>query len=314
MTLTTQQLTTIATHALPGTALRESRQADERRYALRLAGGERLQVLTFSTAEEAHTAATALRMLAGEFDMPVPQLRAADERGETIGTPYLLVSGAEGEPLPIVQARISGDEQYSIGQRLGEVVSRAHRVAAPQFGPLNGTGETSECRYLLRRLERVVGQVTQLGLLNNAAASELRSFFASFQPVERSPALLHGGLAPAYLLVRRVGEEWKLSALLGWQHAIGWNPAWEHATWWENTDPTRDFALRVGYGNSYDERTQRAYEQVREVALRPYRAVLLLERIAERAALQDWSGANQAKLQLQSLTRVLIPSDDNEEN
>ena len=305
MALTVQQLNAIVAHALPDEVLREERQRDETCYELRLGSGERVQVLAFTTVEEASTAAAALRLLAGEFDLPIPQLRATDELGATVGTPYLLVSGAEGEPLPGVQARISGDEQYAIGQRLGELASRVHRIAAPQFGPLNGAGETNERAYMLARLERAIASVAQHGLLNNAAAGKLRDFFTQFQPVERPAALVHGGLAPAHLLVRRVGEEWKLAALLGWQHAIGWAPAWEHAVWWENSDPTRDFALRVGYGNSYDQRTQRAYEQVREVALRPYRAVVLLERIDASHRAGDSDGAQRMRSGLFHLIDLL---------
>ena len=37
------------------------------------------------------------------------------------------------------------------------------------------------------------------------------------------------------------------------------------------------FSLRVGYGNAYDETTERRYDQLREFALRPYRLVLFLE-------------------------------------
>ncbi|HEX5691131.1 MAG TPA: hypothetical protein VFX76_14050, partial [Roseiflexaceae bacterium] len=90
-----------------------------------------------------------------------------------------------------------------------------------------------------------------------------------------------GGLRPDAILVRRSENRWSLSALLGWEQALGWSPAWDHTTFLDAAAGPRWFGLRVGYGNSYDETTTRAYEQVREHALRPYRMLLALQRLGE---------------------------------
>ena len=67
--------------------------------------------------------------------------------------------------------------------------------------------------------------------------------------------------------------------MLGWKHALGWAPGWDHACLLETASDSEYFGLRVGYGESYDEVTQRMAEQVREYALLPYRLILHLEAI-----------------------------------
>src|SRR5690242_17464047 len=129
MTLTKPQLETIVNRALPGEQLREWRALPDERYALALDGGERLNVQQYDTTEQAATAAAALDLLRGEVDLPIPQLRANDSAGNTIGVPYLLLSDLAGEPLEQALPRIGDEQLYKLGRRLGEVLCRVHRLS-----------------------------------------------------------------------------------------------------------------------------------------------------------------------------------------
>src|SRR3712207_1976915 len=128
MSLTTQQLEAIVARAFPGERLAESRALSEDRYALKLPSGERLTVMVYSAANQAATAAAALRLLRAEVDLPVPQLRASDPPGDTIGTPYLLLSELSGEPLDQQMPRIGEGQLYELGRKLGEAICRVHRL------------------------------------------------------------------------------------------------------------------------------------------------------------------------------------------
>lgn len=297
MMLTHQQLAAITARAFPGDSLREASQAAPGCYALRLAGGDRLYALIYTTPEEAHTASAALRMVRAEFDLPLPQLRAADEAGETVGVPYTLVSGIEGQALAEVRDQIPDGQIYAIGQQLGEAAQRIHRLSAPHFGPLiENNGSADEGSYASARLEHGLAGCRQAGLLNNATVETIRNWFSTaFQPVGKGAALVHGNLGPQTILVKRVGANWKLGGITGWERAVGWVPAWEHTNLFEATGAMTDFSLRVGYGNAYDERTQRTYEQVRDIAMLPYRALLLLEYITDKYAAGDTAGATRAR-------------------
>jgi aminoglycoside phosphotransferase (APT) family kinase protein len=291
MRLTQHQLEAIVDRAFPGERPAESRALAEDRYALVLPGGERLTVQVYGSTDEAATAAAALRLLRAEVDLPIPQLRATDPQGETIGAPYTLLSELSGEPLEQALPRIAEDQLYLIGRRLGEVVCCVHRLSCERYGALAGDdpdAAADEHTYGMARLERELEQCSALGILDRRMAAELRDWFDhEFQPVGRQAALVCSNLTPQTILVRQSESRWWVSGLLGWEHALGWSPAWEHVTFFDAADGSRYFSLRVGYGNSYDERTSRPYEQVREHALAPYRGLLALERMRAAYARGD---------------------------
>src|SRR5215212_4350926 len=137
MALTKQQLETILDRALPGEQLREWRALPDDRYALALAGGERLNVQVYASTEQAATAAAALDLLRGEVDLPIPQLRANDAAGDTIGVPYLLLSDLPGEPLEQALLQIGDEQLYKLGRRLGETICRVHRLICERYGQLS---------------------------------------------------------------------------------------------------------------------------------------------------------------------------------
>jgi aminoglycoside phosphotransferase (APT) family kinase protein len=309
MVLSTEQLEAIVARALPGERLRDWRALARDRYALALAGGERLCAQLYTSPAEAAAAAEALRLLRGEVDLPIPQLRASDPDGETVGVPYLLTSEADGESLAQAAARIAEEQLYGLGRRLGEVVQRVHRLACPRYGALGeqepGAGG-DERGYVLARLECDAQRCGELGLLDREAADAIVAWFErEFKPAGRKPALLHGGLGPGQILVRQSESGWRISALLGWGHALGWSPAWDHVTFLEAAGGARLFSLRVGYGNGYDEQTHRAYEQVREHALLPYRLLLALRQVRDAASGGDLAEAARRRDVLRGLVRTV---------
>jgi hypothetical protein len=288
MALTNEQLNAIVERALPGARLREALALLDGCYSLALADGERLSVQTFDTGTEALTAAAALRMLRAEVDLPIPQLRASDPEGTIMGQPYVLLGEFFGEPLEQALPQIGEEQLYTLGQRLGEVLYRVHRIACDRYGALAGDDPltaTSERDYVLARLEQDLRSSDEPGLLDSQTADGLHDWFANaFKPAGRRAALVCGGLTPRTILVRRREGRWWLSGLLGWERALGWSPAWDHVTLLDTADDPQFFSLRVGYGNGYDEQTERAYEQVREHALAPYRVLLALRRMQEAYA------------------------------
>jgi aminoglycoside phosphotransferase (APT) family kinase protein len=307
--LTSEQLAAIVTRALPGERLREWRALADDRYALALADGERLNVQVYATQEAATTAAEALRLLRGEIDLPVPELRASDPEGITVGVPYLLTGDLPGEPLDSAAGRIGEEALYRLGRRLGETVQRVHRLAGPRYGSLteaSGDAPADERGYALARLEADVRRCGDLGVLDRKTGAEIAGWFEQhFKPAGRKPALVHGGLGPRTVVVRYAAGAWAIGGLLGWGDALGWSPAWDHVVFLDAAGDARLFGLRVGYGNGYDDLTERTYEQVREHALMPYRALLMLRRLGDAAARGDVAEAARRRGALRGLLRVL---------
>lgn len=287
MSLTRQQLEQIVATALPGEKLREYRQLPRSRVALSLQSGETLDLHLFADREAATTAVTALRRLRGEIDLPLPMLRASDASGELTNQPCLLSEALAGEPLDQCLPRMNDEQLNAIGWRLGEIAYRIHRLACEYYGHLSGADAIStEREYGLARLNQGIQHGQAAGLLDDQLVAELQEWFdQKFLPIGTQAALGCGGLALDTILVRQSREGWTLSGLLGWEHAVGWAPAWDHTILLDAARPAACFALRVGYGNAYDEQTPRTYEQVREGILRPYRMLLALDRAiaADRA-------------------------------
>jgi aminoglycoside phosphotransferase (APT) family kinase protein len=308
MSLTKQQLETILARMLPGEKLREWRALVDDRYALGTAGGDRLNVQVYATTDQATTAAEALRLLRGEVNLPIPQLRASDATGEIIGAPYLLLSDMVGEPLEQALPRIGEEQLYKLGRRLGEMLCQVHRLVCERYGQLSGEtiDAADERAYVLARLERTVRRCGELGLLDRRTGAELIGWFErQFQPAGRQPALVHGSMSPRAILVRQDERGWRIRGLAGWGLSLGWSPAWEHVTLLDTTEDTRYFGLRVGYGNGYDENTTRTYEQVREHALTPYRILLMLDHMERAYAASDIGELDRRRGVLKGLMRFL---------
>src|SRR5262245_4707999 len=199
MTLTNQQLEAILARALPDDRLGDARPLPGERYALALAGGERLNVQVFGTPQAAATAAAALRLLRSEVDLPIPQLRASDAEGATVGVPYVLTSEVSGEPLAQALPRLADEQLYRLGRRLGEIVCRIHRLACERYGSLTGDSiaAADERGYVLARLERDLRRCGELGLLDRRISADLTAWFErGFKPLSRQPALVYGGMSP----------------------------------------------------------------------------------------------------------------------
>lgn len=269
-----------------GVRIREAVSIGGDRWSLELADGQRGIVQRFATAAAVATAEVALERLRSEIDLPVPQIRRLEVADSISDGGWALFLGVGGSPLARKAPQIADEPLYQIGTRLGWVIYRIHRVMGDRYGALIGDDPCAadeEQQYIRARLERDLVEAIALGMLSREEAMDVRAAFQRLIPPGRQAALLNGGLSPETLLVSQRDGRWSLTGVLGWEHAISWCPAWEHVTFLEACEGQRYFSLRVGYGNGYDSETQRAYEQVREPALRPYRALLALQRVVEHA-------------------------------
>lgn len=283
----------------------DARQLGEHTHALSLSDQRQVVVrLGDVAAEEA-----ALRKLASEIDLPVPELLGSNHDGSVAGQPWLLRSYLAGTPLPDVIATLDEGARYALGRRLGEIMARVHTLACERYGVLVGKDPYATTRddlaYTSLRAEAAIARVDQLvalpqpgapntdpePLLPTQLVADLRAWFAQqYDATGRKAALVHGDLRPEHILVRQARQtanaRFQISGVLSWKHALGWAPGWDHVCLLETASDSAYFGLRVGYGESYDEVTQRMAEQVREYALLPYRLILELEALA---AAEEWA-------------------------
>lgn len=304
MTLSDAQLSRIVAHAMPGARLIGAEPLGERTLLLELREARRAVLRLGAPADPGagdplRAELVALTTLRGEIDLPLPAILADDLAGDS-GVPYLLTSYLEGMSLIEAVPTMSEDQRYELGRALGAAVARVHAYTAPTYGALdpahppairpepepvtNAAGEPlappddEDLRYFQARLDAAVRAAVAAGELDNSGAAQLSAWAeANLAGTGRPACLVHGDLRPERVLVRRREKRWVLGGVTGWGFAQAWRPAWDHAATMEQFADANLFGVRVGYGNAYDETTERRYDQLREFALRPYRLVLFLE-------------------------------------
>jgi hypothetical protein len=213
---------------------------------------------------------------------------------------------------------MSPEGRYELGRALGALLARVHQYVATGYGPLDSAAPlelghdapgppgddevglvevaSADAAYLRRRLLGDVDAALAAGELLAADAARLSAWAAgNLAGTGRPAALVHGDLRPERVLVRRRERGWSIAGLTGWGFAQAWRPAWDHAGLAEHFAGEDYFDLRVGYGNAYDETTERRYDQTREFALAPFRVALFLEAGRPDLAL-GLVGASGAKL------------------
>ncbi len=273
----------ILAHAMPGARPREAAALGERTLLLTLAEGRRA-VLRLAAPADAWAGdplaaeAAALAALRTEIDMPLPELLAYDD-GAGTGTPYLLCSHLEGLPLPDVATGLDEEARYALGRELGALLARAHSHPAGAYGALgSAAAHGADADYLAARVARGADAALAAGELDQPGAAALRAWLAAnLAGSGQAACLVHGDLRPERVLLRRRERGWRVAGLVGWGFAQGWRPGWDHACLMERFAGPELFSLRVGYGNAYDESTERRYDQLREFALLPFRLALFLE-------------------------------------
>jgi aminoglycoside phosphotransferase (APT) family kinase protein len=304
MQLPDAQLARIVAHAMPGARLLGAEPLGERTLLLELREGRRAVLRLGAPADPGagdplRAELAALTALQGEIDLPLPAVLAHDLAGDA-GAPYLLTSYLEGMSLVEAIGAMAEEQRYEVGQALGAALARIHGYAARAYGaldpadppaippdaavarddagePLTDAGD-EDVRYLLARLDASVQTAREAGELDAEGEQRIAAWAREHvAPTGRPAALVHGGLQPDRILVRRRERRWVLGGLAGWGFAQAWRPAWDHAAVQEQFAGADYFGLRVGYGNAYDETTERRYDQLREFALRPYRMALFLE-------------------------------------
>jgi aminoglycoside phosphotransferase (APT) family kinase protein len=316
MPINEAQLAAILSRALPGERLREAEPLGARTWLLRT-GDRRRLVLRLPAEADAwagppHEAeALALGALTRELEPRLAEL-LAHEPGPA---GFTLLGYLEGQPLPAVIEQLSEEHRYAVGRELGALLARVHAYAPASYGQLQTGGSIAlsrvvqepaasfepqprslrlraepapdeidapaderDQRYLVARLDAALASAVAEGTLAEDESERIAGWARANLPSSgQPPCLTHGDLAPERLLVRRRERGWALSGLIGWGAALAWRPGWDHVTMQGAFAEEQYFSLRAGYGNAYDELTERRYDQLREFALLPYRLVLALE-------------------------------------
>lgn len=246
------------------------------------ADGSDVTIWWFRTPQQAKTALSALELLRGT--QKIPALRAADVTGTVSQRPAIVVDSPSGVPLGTIIDRLSTTQQHAIGRQLGNIVADIHQHAVPSYGALHTPGYQNHKAQLQIRITEAITRLIDAQLLTSATGDALNTLIAATVTDDHTDAcLIHGALGPDSIWIDRSGTQPAITTVTSWNSAFGGRPAAEHVRLADACANDAYFALRIGYGEVYDERCQRPSDQLRERTLLPERLSWVLSKAAHAA-------------------------------
>ena len=246
------------------------------------ADGSDVTVWWFRTAQQARTVVTALDLLHGK--QAIPSLRGADIAGTITQRPAVVVDSPIGTPLTQCIDRLTTPQRHALGRQLGHLVADIHQHPASHYGPLAAPGFHSHAALLRARIAEAGNRLVAEKILDRSRCDGLTAVIGSTINDDSAHAcLIHGAIGPESIWVDRTGQQVTISAFTQWNSAFGGRPAAEHVRLADACADDAYFALRIGYGEVYDERSQRPIDQHRERSLLPERLTWMFSRAAHAA-------------------------------
>ncbi|MFM2308218.1 MAG: hypothetical protein RLY87_338 [Chloroflexota bacterium] len=246
------------------------------------ADGSDVTVWWYRTPQQARTVVTALEALTGKQAIPV--LRGADIAGKVSARPAVIVDTPVGVQLSSVINRLTPTHIHALGRQLGHLVADIHQVPAVHYGALAGPGVPSQRALLESRVTEACRRLVAGGFCNQQRADALQGIITTTYTDDPAPAyVVHGAIHPDDIWIERSGQHYTITTITGWNSAHGGRPAADHVRLADACAADAYFGLRVGYGEVYDERCQRPFDQLRERVLLPERLVWTLSRAGHAA-------------------------------
>jgi hypothetical protein len=213
---------------------RETRQdACESVFMLGCADGRRLMLRVSAESGEPGLASGEARLLRREAALQpameavlgplVPPLLGVDFSGEIVPGDVVLGACADGERWDPDGGAFAAGEDEAVWRELGGIVRRIHGVRGARFGwPDEGPVGAPWSDFVLREARGLVLEFGRCG----AADGEPRRWLGALEDGRalldevREPRLVHGGVGPGGVFVRREGAMVRVAAIAG--HCRGW--------------------------------------------------------------------------------------------
>ncbi len=278
---------------------------DNSTQTLTMRDGRQVAVWSYRQQTSARTCVAALDRLNG--DSAVPALWGADVTGQLCGTPIVLADMPRGQSLAHIAPLLSSDQCYALGQQIGQIVARWHTLTCAGFGALYDASQS----LITSRDQRIAHAIATLVDAQLASAAELHALIPTINALYHIPTttavLVCGDIAPDTVWVERQGARWHVTSITSWSSAHAGLASGEHVRLHHHFDGEQWFALRVGYGEAYDEQTPKADMQLREHALRGERVIYTLQLAAAAARRGDRDRAHPLLTRVQRWCAAFSP-------
>ncbi len=250
-----------------------------------------------------------LRRLSRADGVPAPALLALDTARDLVPYDALILRYVEGVSADQVWPTLGAAQRQQISLELGRIVAAIQAVRWPLYGDLlPGHGFLESSRWadvVLHRASALADRAAQMPnfpphLLDGIIAmlNDGDALFDTASP----PTLTHTDLTPGNVLLRRVGDAWRVVALIDWNRALIADAVWEFADLWH--DPSDPFPWVAFFMEGYRERHELPHDfRMRQ---RLYRLLRAFERALDDSVTGD-GHESPSPLYLGAISRLLQP-------
>lgn len=225
--------------------------------------------------------ATIYRRLRRSTDVPCPEVLAFDRARDLVPADALILTRPRGIKGSEIWDGLSVDAREAVSEEAGRMCGAIHTLHWTGYGDFNvATGTFGQyprwTDLVLSRVEHLANKAIDRGALPPAlvyAALTQLNDGDSVLTAASHPLLTHGNLHAANLLLEEREGQWRISAIVGWEHALTADAGYEFATMSLRGPERRPLADTFVHG--YRER--HALQNDLRSRIQLYRVVLHLE-------------------------------------
>lgn len=207
-----------------------------------------LQDLLYRFERSLQRAETEIYGLLESRGVPVPKVIKYDDSRSIVDREYIVTSYIEG--IPLEDAQLSGTGLQVVIRSVGKYCRRIHSITGDGFGwfGMRNDGGLAETwhGFLWEFFEEISSRSERFGVTPRKHIRKLENILSqnpSLFPDPHPIALLHNDLHSGNVLVRKVGEVFKVSALIDADRAFFGDPDFEFGT----SELTEETGFRIGY-------------------------------------------------------------------
>ncbi len=240
--------------------------------------------------------AVLFRRLHHATDVPCPEVLVHDPSRDTVPFAALISRRPEGVAGTTVWPNLDLPTREHISEELGRLCASVHGLHWPVYGSLFTTGpvDARSARWadiVNSKIANMYHIAEQRGLLPLQTLDDLVTTLNDGDAVfdrPSLPTLVHADLGLGNVVLRQNHAQWHVAAILGWEHSLVADAAWEFATPWR--DPAEALPLADSFMYGYKER--RPLQEDLRVRQRLYRLMRLFEQLIVTA---DQSGTTEER-------------------
>jgi len=173
-----------------------------------------------------------INSLLKSYGLPAPKTLGLDDRGQALGTPFIIQEKIGGIRLGNLMKSSSSEERKDLYRCMGRFYRRLHDIRSEKSGWINGPGEVlpfSPNDYMYREVVLNNGAIAvERGVLDTELYERLKQLLSENLAYlkEHDPVLVSGPL-PWSIYFQKTDDEFRVTKLTDVHDCLWWDRAWD---------------------------------------------------------------------------------------